>query len=78
MTKERLRDEIEYLSADQEDRYFIAQCNEPIDEKGKFEREIIMARNRSDYPMVKSEDIQYMDVSPASDRVGGGIADSVP
>ncbi|MEW6412175.1 MAG: DNA-directed RNA polymerase subunit beta [Candidatus Zixiibacteriota bacterium] len=64
VVKGKVTDEIEYLSADQEDRYHIAQCNEPLDNKGRFVRDLIMARNRSDYPFVKPEEIQYMDVSP--------------
>jgi len=55
---------IEYLSADQEDRYNIAQCNEPVDEKGHFVNKLILARNRTDYRQVKPEEVKYMDVSP--------------
>ncbi|UCD65179.1 MAG: DNA-directed RNA polymerase subunit beta [Candidatus Zixiibacteriota bacterium] len=60
----RVTDEIVYLSADQEDRYFIAQCNEPIDNRGRFKKDAVLARNRSDYPLLKPDQIQYMDVSP--------------
>ncbi len=60
----RVTNEIEYLSADQEDRYFIAQSNEPMDEKGRFLHERIIARRRSEYPPIPPEDVQYMDVSP--------------
>jgi len=64
VAKGRVTDQIEYLSADVEDRYFIAQCNEPMDPKGRFTNELILARNRSDYPMISAEEIHYMDVSP--------------
>jgi len=64
VVKGKVTDEIEYLSADQEDRYFIAQCNEPLDKNGKFVNEYITARKRSDYPLIKATDVQYMDVSP--------------
>lgn len=64
VAKGRVSDQIDYLSADVEDRYFIAQCNEPLDPKGRFMNEQILARNRSDYPMISSEEIHYMDVSP--------------
>ncbi|MFH2050562.1 MAG: DNA-directed RNA polymerase subunit beta [bacterium] len=63
--KGKVTDDIEYLSADMEDRYFIAQCDEPFDEKTrKFEKDHVIARRRSDYPLVAVEDVQYMDVSP--------------
>ncbi|UCG63327.1 MAG: DNA-directed RNA polymerase subunit beta [Candidatus Zixiibacteriota bacterium] len=64
VVKGKVSDDIEYLSADQEDRYFIAQCNEPLDNRGRFQRDAIMARNRSDYPFIGPEEVQYMDVSP--------------
>jgi len=60
----KLTDKVEYLSADQEDRYFIAQCDEKVDSKRKLEQEFIITRNRSDYPLIKREEVQYMDVSP--------------
>ncbi len=60
----KITDEIEYLSADQEDRYYIAQCDEPIDSKGRFVHERVVARRRSDYPLIPREKVQYMDVSP--------------
>jgi DNA-directed RNA polymerase subunit beta len=60
----KVTEEIEYLSADQEDRYFIAQCDEPKDGKGKFVSERITVRRRSDYPIVTREEVQYQDVSP--------------
>ena len=57
-------EEIEYLSADQEDRYTIAQANEPLTDKGNFVNALVKARRRDDYPMVAPEEVQYMDVSP--------------
>ncbi len=60
----KVTDEIVYLSADQEDRYYIAQSNEPLDENGKFVNEYIVARRRSEYPLIKATEVQYMDVSP--------------
>jgi DNA-directed RNA polymerase subunit beta len=56
--------EIEFLSADQEDRFTIAQANEMVDENGKFANALVKARRRDDYPMVPPEETQYMDVSP--------------
>ena len=64
VVKGKVSDEIVFLSADQEDKYVIAQANEPIDEKGKFVNPQITARFRSDYPVVPPEKIEFMDVSP--------------
>ena len=60
----RATPEIEFLSADQEDRFTIAQANEVIDENGQFANALVKARRRDDYPMVSPEEAQYMDVSP--------------
>jgi len=61
--KGKVTSEIEYLSADEEDRYLIAQANEPVNEKSRFVNDTIIARRRSDYPVVKAEEVDYMDVS---------------
>ncbi|MBU0982621.1 MAG: DNA-directed RNA polymerase subunit beta, partial [candidate division Zixibacteria bacterium] len=63
VSKGKVTDEIQYLSADEEDRYFIAQANEPLDDKGKFVNDPVTVRRRSDYPQVAADDVQYMDVS---------------
>ena len=57
-------DEIEFLSADQEDRFTIAQANEPLNDDGSFVNQLVKARMRDDYPMVPPTETQYMDVSP--------------
>jgi len=59
----KVTNEIRYLSADEEDRYLIAQANEPLDGKGRFVNSMVIARRRSDYPLIKAEDVNYMDVS---------------
>ena len=64
VNKGKVTDEVLYLSADEEDRYLIAQANEPLDDNGRFVNETILARKRSDYPVVPAEEVQYMDVSP--------------
>ena len=56
--------DIEFLSADEEDRYTIAQANELLNEDGTFQNAMVKARQRDDYPMVTPGDCQYMDVSP--------------
>jgi len=56
--------EIEYLSAMDEEKYFIAQANAPIDEKGNFRSNRVSARKGGDYVTRDPAEIQYMDVSP--------------
>jgi len=61
----RLTEEVEYLTADEEDNVYIAQANEPLDEKLNFvEKDRIIARNMGNYPSKKPTDVKYMDVSP--------------
>ena len=55
---------IEYLSADVEDKYTIAQANAPLNPDGTFVKKIIKARKRDDYPLVTPQEVDYMDVSP--------------
>jgi DNA-directed RNA polymerase subunit beta len=57
-------DDIEYLTADIEDDYFVAQANAVLDEKGNFVKNLIPCRNRGNFPYKKPKEIQYMDVSP--------------
>jgi DNA-directed RNA polymerase subunit beta len=56
--------EIEYLSAMDEERYFIAQANALIDKEGRFLEKMISVRKGGDYITRNPKDIQYMDVSP--------------
>ncbi len=60
----KVTEEIEFLTADQEDPYIVAQANAPLDRYGRFVNEFIKARVRDDYPIVTPEEVQYMDVSP--------------
>jgi DNA-directed RNA polymerase subunit beta len=60
----KVTEEVEFLSADQEDRYFIAQRNEPLDDKSRFVNDLVTVRRRSDYPIITRDEVQYMDVSP--------------
>ncbi len=57
-------DEICYMSAEDEENFIVAQANAPVDEKGKFVRERVMTRFKGEFPVVKPEEIHYMDVSP--------------
>ncbi len=56
--------EIEMLSAYDEDNYIIAQANAPLDKHGRFERDLVLARHQSDFPLVDPKKVDYMDVSP--------------
>ncbi|MBM2839755.1 MAG: DNA-directed polymerase subunit beta [Bacteroidetes bacterium] len=60
----RVTDEIEYLNAEQEDMYTIAQANAPLDGRGNFLSDRIKARYQGDFPVVKPGEVQYMDVAP--------------
>ena len=55
---------IEYLSADVEDKYVIAQANTKLDGMGHFVDEKIFCRYKNDFVNVGTKDVQYMDVSP--------------
>ncbi len=55
---------IEYLTADKEEKYVIAQANAPLDANGKFKNALVMARSQGDFAEVPAEKIQFMDVSP--------------
>jgi DNA-directed RNA polymerase subunit beta len=60
----RVTDEIEYLNAEQEDNYIIAQANAPLDARGHFLSDRVKARYQGDFPVVRPEEVHYMDVAP--------------
>ena len=60
----RVTEEIEWLSANEEEEVRIAQANAPLDENGDFTNEFVLCRERGDFPLLKPEDIDYMDVAP--------------
>lgn len=60
----KVTDKTEYLSADIEDQYVIAQANAPIDNKGHFVNDLISCRYKGDFPKVVRNEVDYMDVSP--------------
>jgi len=57
-------DDIQYLSADEEDRYIVAQANAPVDEDGHFREERTTARTKNLFLVADVNRIEYMDVSP--------------
>jgi len=60
----RLTKKVEYLSADIEDMYYIAQANSKIDEDGRLVEDNVFCRYKSDFLKIDSKHVQYMDVSP--------------
>ncbi len=64
VSKGKVSSQIEYLSADDEDQFVIAQANAPIDKKGNFINEKVKSRLRGEFPILIPEKVHYMDVSP--------------
>ena len=56
--------EVEYMTADVEDRYIVAQANEPLTEDGHFVNARVIARDKSEIVEVEASKISYMDASP--------------
>lgn len=57
-------DHIEYLTADEEDNYIVAQANAPLDDEGRFLSEKVNAR-APEIVVVPTNRVDYMDVSPS-------------
>ncbi len=58
-------DDIDYLTADEEDRHVVAQANSPTDAKGKFlEERVLVRRKGGEVEYVAATEVDYMDVSP--------------
>ncbi len=61
----RVTDDVDYLTADEEDRHVIAQANEPIDANGNFtERRVLVRKKAGEVDYLPPDDVDYMDVSP--------------
>ena len=60
----RVTDEIEYLTGDRDENFYVAQANSPVDSKGKFLGETVSSRFRGDFVEIEPQKVQYMDVSP--------------
>ena len=60
----RVSTQIDYLTADREENYLVAQANAPIDELGNFTDEKVSCRYRGDFLEVEPGKIHYMDISP--------------
>jgi len=57
-------DHIDYLTADEEDKFVVAQANAPLDKEGHFIHKRVNARHGHDILVVPSDHVDYMDVSP--------------
>ncbi len=63
--KGKVSNEVEYLTAEQEDVFTIAQANAILDEQGRFATERVKSRLKGEFPIVHPEEVQFMDVAPA-------------
>jgi DNA-directed RNA polymerase subunit beta len=64
VVKGKVTDDVHYLTADDEDRYVIAQANAPLKANGAFAEDRVLVRNKAEVEVVPGEAVDYMDVSP--------------
>lgn len=60
----RVTEDIDFLTADREEQYIVAQANSPIDGRGHFTTERVVCRARGEFVDVEPDKVHYMDVSP--------------
>ena len=60
----KLTDQVDYLTADQEDKYIIAQASEPVDSEGKFVNDRIKVRQVTEIKEVPKNMVDYVEISP--------------
>ena len=60
----RVTDDVEYMTADVEDRYIVAQASEPVDENGCLINDRITCRHRDEIVEVDRDRVDYIDISP--------------
>jgi DNA-directed RNA polymerase subunit beta len=60
----KVTEKIDYLTADREEQFIVAQANSLIDDKGRFLTERVVCRSRTDFIDVEPSRVDYMDVSP--------------
>ncbi|MBV8901059.1 MAG: DNA-directed RNA polymerase subunit beta [Verrucomicrobia bacterium] len=60
----RVTEQIDYLTADREENFLVAQANAPVDAKGNFLDEKVSVRFRGDFLEVEPSKVHYMDISP--------------
>ena len=64
VSKGKATDQIDYLAADKEDTFTIAQAHAVLDEKGTMEDDMMVTRHKDDFPRKSAPEIDYIDVSP--------------
>jgi len=60
----KVTDDVVYLSAMEEAKHYVAQANAPLNEKGEFKNDLVVARHAGDNGLTPKESIDLMDVSP--------------
>ncbi|HUC85797.1 MAG TPA: DNA-directed RNA polymerase subunit beta, partial [Candidatus Acidoferrales bacterium] len=60
----RVTERIEYLTADREEQYIVAQANSVMDDKGHFTTDRVVCRQRGEFIDVEPATVHYMDISP--------------
>ena len=60
----RVTDEVVYLSAMEEGKYYVAQANVPLDTDGRFQEDLVICRHAGDVLVVSPDRVDFMDVSP--------------
>ena len=60
----KVTEQIDYMTADEEDKYIIAQANEPLDDEGHFVNARVTVRRRDEIIQVEAARVDYVDVSP--------------
>ena len=64
VVKGKVTEQIDYLTADAEENYTVAQANAPISDKGVFQTDLVTCRRKGDFVDVPAKEVDYMDVSP--------------
>ena len=65
VTGGHVTDDVDYLSADEEDRYVVAQANAPLDKQNNFTEDRVLVRTKGgEVELVPGDEVDYMDVSP--------------
>ncbi len=60
----RVTDEVQWLSASEEEEFAVAQANAPLTPDGHFANDLVLCRKRDDYPLLSPSKIDFMDVAP--------------
>jgi DNA-directed RNA polymerase subunit beta len=76
VVEDRVTDEIVWLSANEEEEARIAQANAPLNPDGTFRNELVLCRERGDFPVLEPKDIDFMDV--ATDQLVSVAAALIP